>query len=120
MVDFDLSGIRHFLRRDGREPAGRRTPRRARSAINLPVKRMDLAGPVRIGIIGAGIAGERHAAAFTKHPDAIVAAVADIDPERGRRLASRFGAAYFADYRDALAHGLDAAIVCLPHALHLA
>lgn len=84
------------------------------------MRRTDIAGPVRIGIIGAGIAGERHAAAFTKHPDAIVTAVADIDPERGRRLASRFGAAYFADYRDALAHGLDAAIVCLPHALHLA
>ena len=75
-------------------------------------------GSVRVGIIGAGIAGERHAAAFGAHPDAIVAAVVDVDPERGRPLAARFGAAWFADYRDAFAHGIDAAVVCLPHALH--
>jgi predicted dehydrogenase len=75
-------------------------------------------GRIRVGIIGAGIAGERHAVAFAARPDAAVAAVADTDPSRGRALAARFGAAYYADYREALAHGIDAAIVCLPHALH--
>ena len=77
-------------------------------------------GRVRIGIVGAGIAGERHAVAFARHPRATVAAVAELDSQRGRRLAERFGAAYFADYRDMLGSGLDAAIICLPHAFHLA
>lgn len=75
---------------------------------------------VRIGIVGAGIAGERHAEAFACHPRARVAAVAEIDPDRGRRLAQRVGAAYFTDYRAMLGAGLDAVVICLPHALHLA
>ena len=57
---------------------------------------------VRIGIAGAGIAGRRHGEAFARHPDAAVAAVADVDPARGREAASLFGARCFADYRGML------------------
>ena len=74
---------------------------------------------VRIGIAGAGIAGRRHGEAFARHPGAAVAAVADVDPDRGREAASRFGARCFADYREMLRAGIDA-VVSLPHALHLA
>jgi predicted dehydrogenase len=76
--------------------------------------------PIRIGIIGAGIAGGRHADAFAQHPGATVAAVAEIDEQRGRELASTFGARAFRDYRDLLAAGIDAVVICLPHHLHLA
>lgn len=75
---------------------------------------------VRIGIIGGGIAGERHAEAFTRHPRAAIAAVAEIDADRGRRFARRFGAACFTEYRDMLGSGLDAVVICLPHRLHRA
>lgn len=75
---------------------------------------------VRIGIVGAGIAGERHAEAFARHPRASVAGIAELDADRGRRLAQRVGAAYFADYRAMLRAGLDAVVICLPHALHRA
>lgn len=75
--------------------------------------------PVRIGIVGAGIAGERHADAFSRQPGAVVAAVADVDADRGKRIAARFNARYDADYRDMLESGIDAVIVCVPHALHL-
>lgn len=76
--------------------------------------------PMRIGIIGAGIAGRRHAEAFAQHPGATVAAVAEIDEQRGRELAATFGARAFRDYRDLLAAGIDAVVICLPHHLHLA
>ena len=75
---------------------------------------------IRIGIAGAGIAGRRHGEAFARHPDAAVAAVADVDPARGREAASLFGARCFADYRGMLRAGIDAVVVSLPHALHLA
>ena len=74
--------------------------------------------PIRIGIIGAGIAGERHAEAFSKHPGSVVTAFAEIDGVRGAAVAARFGARHFTDYRDMLAGGLDAVVVCLPHATH--
>jgi predicted dehydrogenase len=75
---------------------------------------------VRIGIIGAGIAGERHAEAFAAHPGAALTAVAEPQPERGRAVARRVGAAYYADYRDMLAGPVDAVVVAVPHALHRA
>ncbi len=77
-----------------------------------------VSSPIRIGIIGAGIAGERHAEAFSRHPGAVVAAFAEIDAGRGARVAARFNARHYTDYRDMLDAGVDAVIVCLPHAMH--
>jgi len=75
--------------------------------------------PLRIGIIGAGIAGRRHAEAFARHPRAAIAAVAEIDEAAGRRFAQQFGARHFHDYRDMLDAGVDAVVICVPHILHL-
>ena len=75
---------------------------------------------IRIGIIGAGIAGQRHAAAFARHPHAVVAAVSDVDARLGREVAVRLGTRYFAEYRELLSAGIDAAVICLPHVLHRA
>jgi len=74
---------------------------------------------IRIGIIGAGIAGRRHAEAFAKHPEATITAVAETDEQRGQEFATTFGTQVFRDYRDLLAEGVDAVIICLPHHLHL-
>ncbi len=75
---------------------------------------------VRIGIVGAGIAGERHAEAFAARADATITAVSELDPERGQALARRFGAVHYVDYRDMLAEPIDAVVVAVPHALHRA
>jgi len=74
---------------------------------------------LRIGIIGAGIAGRRHAAAFARHPGAVVAAVAEVDDAAGQEFAEKFGVTHDRDYRRMLERGLDAVVICVPHALHL-
>jgi UDP-N-acetylglucosamine 3-dehydrogenase len=76
-------------------------------------------GPLKIGIIGAGIAGQRHAEAFARNPRAVVAAVTEIDEGAGQRFARAFGAQQYQDYRAMLASGLDAVVICVPHVLHL-
>jgi predicted dehydrogenase len=50
----------------------------------------------------------------------MVTAVAETDEERSREFAATFRARAFRDYRDLLATGIDAVIICLPHHLHLA
>ena len=75
--------------------------------------------PLKIGIIGAGIAGRRHAEALARHSGALVAAVAEVDEGARHQFARSFGAQPYADYRAMLASGLDAVVICVPHVLHL-
>ncbi len=75
--------------------------------------------PLKIGIIGAGIAGRRHAEAVARHPGALVAAVAEVDEGARQQFARSFGAQPYEDYRAMLASGLDAVVICVPHVLHL-
>jgi predicted dehydrogenase len=77
-------------------------------------------GRTRIGVIGAGGIAGAHLNGYRAAPDAVVAAVADVDVEAARRYAERAGGAeVFTDYRDLLAlPGVDAVDICLPHHLH--
>lgn len=75
---------------------------------------------LRVGIIGAGQVGERHAAGFAAIPGAGVTAVADLIPARAEALAGRYGARAFTDWRAMLAAGLDIVVVCTPHSQHVA
>ena len=75
---------------------------------------------LRVGIIGAGQAGERHAVGFDQTATTQVVAVADLDATRAHALAARFNATAFTDWRAMLAHGLDILVVCLPHHMHVA
>ena len=49
-------------------------------------------GKIRFGVVGAGLWGEAHAEVYATHPHAELAAVCDMDPERARRTADRYGA----------------------------
>jgi predicted dehydrogenase len=69
----------------------------------------------RIGIIGAGKAGEQHARAVVASSRTAVAWVADTDPARGERLAAQCGARFLTDYRHGLADA-GAVSICVPHA----
>jgi UDP-N-acetylglucosamine 3-dehydrogenase len=51
---------------------------------------MTLASKLRIGVVGCGAFGESHLATFAGIPFAEVTAVADVNQERARKLASRY------------------------------
>lgn len=75
---------------------------------------------LRVGIIGAGQAGERHAVGFSQARGASVAGIADLDERRAARIAERFNAQPYTDWRRMLDDKPDILIVALPHNLHVA
>lgn len=74
---------------------------------------------LRVGIVGAGQAGERQAIGFAAHPDAEVVGIADLDEARGTALAATLGAASVREWRDLFALGVDVLVVALPHDQHV-
>jgi predicted dehydrogenase len=75
--------------------------------------------PVRVGLVGAGGVGERHARVLTSLPDAEVVAVADHIPDRARAVAGRCGARVFPDAATLMADAeIDAVYVCVPPFAH--
>lgn len=75
----------------------------------------------RVGVIGCGWAGERHARALAKLKDrADLCAIADIDPAVAQAQAQAWHVPYWTDdYRRLLTTDiLDAVSLCLPHSLH--
>jgi predicted dehydrogenase len=75
---------------------------------------------LRVGIIGAGQAGERHAVGFAATPGATLVGIADVVETRASALAGRYGVPTFTDWRRMLDQGLDILVVSLPHNLHVA
>lgn len=71
----------------------------------------------RVGIIGAGTAGGRHAAAYLKLPDVELVAIADPDSIRGNALADQVGAHYFQDAAEPFWDAIDVVSICPPHNL---
>lgn len=71
---------------------------------------------MKVGLIGVGKAGQRHAAAVKASGQATVAAIAD--PSDGAvSFATMAGVPHFATYEDMLSRAdLDAVIISLPHA----
>jgi predicted dehydrogenase len=72
---------------------------------------------LRVGIVGAGTAGGRHAAALRQLPSVKLSAIAEPDLQRGQQLASESDAQYHTSADDDFWRSIDAAIVCAPHAL---
>jgi UDP-N-acetylglucosamine 3-dehydrogenase len=77
-----------------------------------------MSAELRVGVVGLGF-GANHARVIGELPNARLVAVADRDPERLRRYRGS-GVEAYASHEDMLAHvRLDAALVCVPGALHL-
>jgi predicted dehydrogenase len=76
----------------------------------------------RIGVIGTGWwATAAHLPGLTAHPDADIIGVADLNEEKARQTADRFGVdRVFTDHRDLLALEPDGVIVVTPHDTHYA
>jgi UDP-N-acetyl-2-amino-2-deoxyglucuronate dehydrogenase len=74
---------------------------------------------LRFALIGCGVIGPLHAEAISSLPDALLVAVADIIFERAQKLAEKYGATPYQDYREMLARErLDVVNICTPSGLH--
>lgn len=74
---------------------------------------------LKVGVIGLGFFGLRHARIHAEHPSAELVGVCDRDPRRMDEAARITGAAGFTDYRRLLElPGLQAVSICLPDRLH--
>lgn len=78
-----------------------------------------MSNSLRVGVIGLGFFGSRHARIYADHPAAELIAVCDSDPARLRLVAGETGARGFDDFRALLAlPEIDAVSICLPDRLH--
>ncbi|MDP9470238.1 MAG: Gfo/Idh/MocA family oxidoreductase [Chloroflexota bacterium] len=75
---------------------------------------------VRVGVIGCG-AGQFHLEGYAQEPRGTVVALAGLDTDRCRELATQYDIPHtYGDYRELLAHpDLDAVSVVVPNHLHL-
>jgi predicted dehydrogenase len=74
---------------------------------------------LRIGVIGLGFFGSRHARILAAHPAAELVAVCDRDAAARTRAVDDLDAAAYEHYLELLAHpGLEAVSICLPDRLH--
>ncbi len=74
---------------------------------------------LRAAVIGVGI-GQFHLQGYTEHPDSEVIAICDINEEKGRCIADKFGVKnFFTDYKEMLRMDeIDVVSVCVPNYLH--
>ncbi len=78
-----------------------------------------MTGRLKLGVIGLGFFGSRHARVYKDHPTAELIGVADLDLARVAETVDLTGATGFADYRELLAlPELQAVSICLPDRLH--
>lgn len=76
--------------------------------------------PLRVGVIGLGAMGANHARVIGELPQAVLAAVADIDGARLQQAGHECPATAYGDYLELLAtERLDAVSVAVPTRLHL-
>jgi len=74
---------------------------------------------LKIGVIGLGFFGARHARVFADHPAAELVAVCDRDAQRAAEIGNGLGVAALADLHQLLARAdIDAVSICLPDRLH--
>lgn len=78
-----------------------------------------MSGTRRVGIVGAGRMGERHARAIAEHPLLALAGVADIDADRAESLADAHATDAYTDHENLYQQSLDGVIVATPESVHV-
>jgi predicted dehydrogenase len=75
---------------------------------------------IYVGVVGAGMIGDRHMLEYTKQPGVKLQAVSDVDSESANRAAEKHGIpSVYTDYRDLLAQKeIQAVTVAVPPYLH--
>jgi UDP-N-acetylglucosamine 3-dehydrogenase len=75
--------------------------------------------PIRLGMIGAGFMGAIHARIGAELAGVEISAVADIDQDRARTVAKRYGGQVYTDYAQMLSQeAFDAVVVTTPETGH--
>jgi virulence factor len=74
---------------------------------------------VRIGVIGTGVMGERHARVCANLPRVELIGISYLDQERGRKVAESYETTYFAD-RQAMTSQVDAVTIAASTPAHYA
>ena len=71
-------------------------------------------------LVGAGLFGERHAQAYSRHPDVRFVSVCDLNGERAKSIAEKYGVESFTtDYTDLLSNPeIEAVSIATPDHLH--
>jgi predicted dehydrogenase len=72
---------------------------------------------LKIGVIGVGYLGRFHAQKYAGLPETELVGVADLDPERAKRVAQEFSTEAFSDYRELLPR-VEAVSVAVPTSAH--
>ena len=75
-------------------------------------------GRCRVGLVGAGNVGQRHARVLAGFDDVTLVGVTDVVPEAARRLADAYGARACDNLAALLDLGLDAVYICVPPFAH--
>jgi predicted dehydrogenase len=71
--------------------------------------------PIRVGVVGTGGIASRHLENLTNESDVLIAGLCDIDEQKVREAASKFGAEPFTDYIQMFNEaGLDMVLICTP------
>jgi predicted dehydrogenase len=74
---------------------------------------------IKVAVIGAGAFGREHARVYSEVSGSHLAAVCDIDEQRGRPIADHYGTAFVTDFRQLLGT-IDAASLTVPTESHQA
>jgi predicted dehydrogenase len=72
---------------------------------------------LKMGVIGVGYLGRFHAQKYAGLPETELVGVADLDPERAKRVAQEFSTEAFSDYRELLPR-VEAVSVAVPTSAH--
>ncbi|MFC0330298.1 Gfo/Idh/MocA family protein [Paenibacillus sepulcri] len=75
---------------------------------------------IRFAVIGAGVISPFHARAIAHHPEAELAAISDVVPDKARQMAGEYGIpSVYADYEELLKRDdIDIVSVCVPSGMH--
>ncbi|MCX7325736.1 MAG: Gfo/Idh/MocA family oxidoreductase [Hyphomicrobiales bacterium] len=74
--------------------------------------------PLKFAVIGVGSMGRNHARILASSPTVDLVGIVDPDPDARRQIASMAQAEAMADVEEAIARGIDAAIVAVPTVQH--
>ena len=72
---------------------------------------------LRVGVVGVGHLGPRHARIYRDLPDVKLVGVADVNPDRAAEIAREYGTAHFTDPGDLL-DKVDAVTIAVPTVFH--
>jgi len=73
---------------------------------------------LKVGVIGAGAMGQHHVRVYSGLGNVELAGVSDLDEQRLKTLAEKYGVESFTDYGELLKKDLDAVSIAVPTTLH--